>query len=227
MQIDLHVHGNEVRDVALSIAEHVKEFNPDLIGMCTHGSGGLRGILFGRIAQQVVGLVARPLLLVPPGAGMFSCKKIAVPLDGNPDHEQGLRFGRTLAEIFGAELYLVMVVHTYSTLSGEKAVTAKLLPRVTHALLDLAEEDARHYLQRHVSDLLAAGLTATADVRRGNPAMVIITAAEQAETDMVVLATHGKTGMDAFWSGSATPGLARRSLMPLLLVPASGETSES
>jgi nucleotide-binding universal stress UspA family protein len=226
IRIDLHVHGNEVRDVALSIAEHVREFEPDLISMCMHGNGGLRGFLFGRIAQQVVGHIAKPLLMIPPETEILSCRKILVPLDGDPEHEEGLRFGKMIAKSFGAELHLVMVVHTSKTLSGEKAAMAKMLPGVTHALLDLAETDAREYLKGHVSDLQAAGIVAAADVRRGSPALVIMKTAEQAGADMVVLATHGKTGMDAFWSGSATPGLARRSLLPLLLVPAGGQTPE-
>jgi len=37
--------------------------------------------------------------------------------------------------------------------------------------------------------------------------------------DLIVLGTHGKTGSDAFWSGSATPKIASRSQIPLLLVP--------
>jgi nucleotide-binding universal stress UspA family protein len=67
--------------------------------------------------------------------------------------------------------------------------------------------------------LQAEGIKATADVRRGDPAMVIIDAAEQTRADLIVLATHGKTGMNAFWSGSATPNVTSRSVIPLLLVP--------
>ena len=68
MPVERHVHANEVNDVARSIAEHVAELGPDLIVMCTHGRGGLRGFMFGRIAQQVLGLCTTPVLLVPPAA---------------------------------------------------------------------------------------------------------------------------------------------------------------
>jgi nucleotide-binding universal stress UspA family protein len=86
-------------------------------------------------------------------------------------------------------------------------------------LLDLAERDARGYLHRLVSNLQAAGFKATAEVRRGDPAQLIIKTAEETGATLVVLATHGKSGMDAFWSGSVTPGLTSRSEVPLLLVP--------
>ena len=229
--VERHVHSSEVNDVARSIVDHVGELGPDLIVMCTHGRGGLRGFMFGRIAQQVVGLDRTPVLLVPPATTgappTFSCNRMLVTLDGNPDHEEGLKVASSLAKICGAELCLIMAVHTFNTLSGEQAATAKILPSATHALLDLAEQDAKEYLHRHITTLQAEGFTATADVRRGDPAIVIISTAEQTRADLIVLATHGKTGMDAFWSGSATPNVASRSVIPLLLVPVRGKVPVS
>jgi nucleotide-binding universal stress UspA family protein len=227
ISVERHVHSSEVNDVARSIAEHVGELGPDLIVMCTHGRGGLRGLMFGRIAQQVVRLGKTPVLLVPPGptgaSPTFSCNRILVALDGNPDHEEGLKVAASLAKIGGVDVCLIMAVHTFDTLSGEQAATAKLLPGATHALLDLAEKDAKEYLHRHITTLQAAGFTATADVRRGDPVIVILEASKRTRADLIVLATHGKTAMDAFWSGSATPNVTSRSVIPLLLVPVRGK----
>ncbi|MDR3556030.1 MAG: universal stress protein [Syntrophobacteraceae bacterium] len=223
IQVEMHVHGDEVKDVARSIAEHAAELRADLIVMCTHGRGGLRGFMFGRIAQQVSGLATAPVLLIHPSAegapAVFSCKRMLVPLDGNPDHEEGLRVAADLARLCGAELYLVMAVHTFTTLSGEKAATAKMLPRTTHALLDLAVLEAEKYLSMRLGSLQAEGLSAAAGVRRGDPVSVIVGAMETTGADLIVLATHGKTGLDAFWSGSTTPNLTTRAAVPLLLVP--------
>jgi nucleotide-binding universal stress UspA family protein len=222
--VERHVHNSEVNDVARSIVDHVGKVGPDLIVMCTHGRGGLSDFMFSSIAQQVVGLDITPVLLIPPAAigaqsTTFSCNRILVTLDGNADHEEGLRVASSLAEICRGELFLLMVVHTFKTLAGEQAATAKILPNATQALLDLAEQDAKEYLQHHIIMLKADVVTATADVRRGDPAIVIINTAEQKRADLIVLATHGKTAMDAFWSGSATPNVASRSVIPLLLVP--------
>ena len=87
----------------------------------------------------------------------FSCNRMLVTLDGNPDHEEGLRVASSLAKICEAELYLIMAVHTFNTLSGEQAATAKILPAATQALLDLAEQDAKEYLHRHITTLKAEG----------------------------------------------------------------------
>jgi nucleotide-binding universal stress UspA family protein len=62
-------------------------------------------------------------------------------------------------------------------------------------------------------------LAVTAEVRRGDPAATIVETARQSGADLIVLGTHGTTGMDAFWEGSVTARVAARSRVPLLLVP--------
>ncbi len=222
IRVEIHIHTSEVSDVARSIVEHVDELGSDLIVMCTHGHGGLRSWLFGSIAQQVLSLGTSPVLLVQPDksefAPPFTCKRLLVPLDGNPEHEQGLPVAARLAQSCQAALHLVMVVPTRDTLSGERASTARLLPRAMSALLDMTQQGAEEYLHHHVTRLQAEGLPVTASVRRGAPAAVIGRSAREAETNLIVLGTHGKTGMDAFWSGSVTPRLLSRTHIPLLLV---------
>jgi nucleotide-binding universal stress UspA family protein len=97
-----------------------------------------------------------------------------------------------------------------------------MLPRASFAVLELAMRDAEHYLAGHVSRLEADGIHATASVLRGEPVSAIAGAAEGVGADLMVLGTHGKTGMDAFWSRSATPLLSRKIMIPFLLVPAHG-----
>ena len=45
---------------------------------------------------------------------------------------------------------------------------------------------------------------------------------ESANADLIVMATHGKTHLDAFWSGSVAPKVSSRARLPLLLVPVQG-----
>src|SRR5438105_182215 len=92
--VERHVHTAEVSDVARSLVEHAAELKADLIVMCTHGRSGLRDLLFGSIAQQVVGLGRTPVLLVRPTptgeAPPFACRLVLLPLDGDPAHEAAL-----------------------------------------------------------------------------------------------------------------------------------------
>jgi nucleotide-binding universal stress UspA family protein len=59
----------------------------------------------------------------------------------------------------------------------------------------------------------------TAEVQRGDPAALIVRAAERISADLVVLGTHGRTGLEAFWSESVAPQVISRAHTPLLLVP--------
>ena len=225
LRVERHVHTAQVEDLARSIVDHVRELGPDLIVMCTHGQGGMHTRLFGSIAQQVIARGRTPVLLIQPSRGRhappFACSRLLVPLDGDPDHEQGLPVAAGLALACKAGLHLVMVIPTLGTLSGEPAASALLLPGVTSALLDLTSDQAESYLSEQVAALQARGLAVQAVVSRGDPARVIVHTARKAHADIIVLATHGKGGMEAFWSGSVAPEVTSRSHLPLLLVPVS------
>jgi nucleotide-binding universal stress UspA family protein len=223
MEVRAHVHETEVRDVARSIVAHATEFDNDLIAICTHGSGGLTGFLFGSIAQQVLSLGRTPVLVLYPHKlekqVKFDCINLLVPLDGDPEHEQGFHVALRLAQSCAASLHLVMAVPTLSTLPGEQAATATLLPGATNAMLKINQELG----QRYLSDLSRAAIGTTTvitwEVRRGDPARAILKAARQAGSDMIVMGTHSKSNMDSFWSGSLTPKIVSRAHVPILLVP--------
>ena len=219
--VEVHVHAVGVKDVAQSIADHADELEPDLIIICTHGSGGARDWIFGSIAQQVVSIWKTPVLLIPSRCCQeeFSFKKILVPLDGLVDHEAGLPVAAYLAKMLEATLHLLMVIHKPGTLGGERAAVRQMLPGTVSALLEMEEQQGREYLRHCLVDLLGQDLQVEAEVKRGEPVAAITQAAESMPADLIVLGTHGKTGSDAFWSGSATPKIASRSHIPLLLVP--------
>lgn len=221
--VERHVDTGQSADVAQSIVNHVDEFASDLIVMCTHGRGGLRDVLYGSIAQQVVAGDATPVLLVQPvGPSIdapFACRQLLVPLDALPEHEEGLHVAAELALACQAQVHLMLVVPTLGTLSGAQAAAGLLLPGSTTHVLELTRQDAEAYLLRHTNHLQGKGLSVEAEICRGDPVANIIEAADKTQPDLIVLGTHGKTGMDAFWSGSVAPRVSSRSRLPLLLVP--------
>jgi nucleotide-binding universal stress UspA family protein len=231
VRVERHVHTTAVKDVARSIVEHVRELGPDLIVMCTHGRGGLRTWLLGSIAQQVIALGVTPVLLIQPdGVNVtqaFRCQRLLVPMDGNPDHVHGLKVAASLAQACAADVHLLMVVPTLGTLAGEHGTAARLLPSATSTLLDMSEEGATAYLRLHAAELKAREISATVEVVRGDPAGAILRIAQQVQANVIVLGTHGKSGMDAFWSGSVAPQVSSRSHVPVLLVPVGEQTHHS
>jgi nucleotide-binding universal stress UspA family protein len=223
IRVDYHVHTAEVENVALSIVEHADELEYDLVIMCSHGRGRALHLFLGSIAQKVIAGDSRPVLITHPDEKgeplAFSCRNILVPLDGNSEHAQSLPTSKELARACKASLHLAMVVPRFSSLSGDMTVTGRMLPGTTSRMLDMALQDAEAYSAALVEELHDQGFAASAHVLRGDPAKIIVEAANRAPIDLIVLATHGKTGMEAFWAGSVTNKVCSQSNVPLLLVP--------
>ncbi len=222
-KVTRHVHTEKEHDVPKSIADHAAELRADLVVLCTHGRGRLRHRLFGGIAQRVAGLGHVPILLAPPTevklGQPFRCETMLVPLDGQPAHEQGLEPAASLARACHASLHLLAVVPTLGTLSGEHAAAGQILPGTTAALLELDEDRAETYVTGVVARLAGTGLTVTAEVGRGDPTAMILATAKRSLADLIVLGTHGRSGLDAFWSASVAPRIAQKTHVPVLLVP--------
>jgi nucleotide-binding universal stress UspA family protein len=223
IKVDTHVHTAEVKDVAVSITQHAsEEFNPDLIVMCSHGSGGFRDILFGSIAQQVLAGGKTPLLLLQPKSAdpqPFQLRRLLVPLDSESIHDESLHYALALAKAYHAEIYLLTVIPTFSTLTGKEAAVSSMLPVTATAFLEILEETSREHLQTHLNEFLRAGYNVNAEIGRGDPAEVIVSTASRIGADMILLSTHRKAGMNAFWARSVAPNVVRKTHIPLLLVP--------
>jgi nucleotide-binding universal stress UspA family protein len=223
-----HVHAAATSDVAQSIVEHQDELAPDLIIMCTHGRSGLRRIFIGSIAQQVVASGYTPVLLIRPDGGgrsaSFALKTILAPLDGERAHEQGLDVALELARATGARLQLLSVVPTRRTLAGRDMTMGKFMPGTTQAILELTESDLKTYLLQQVAMLQKAGAPAAAELRYGDTAPTIAQAADTLDASIIVLATHGKAGTEAFWTNSVGARVQAQTRRPLLLVPVKRES---
>ena len=223
VNVDTHVHTAVVKDVPGSIVEHATgEFQPDLIVMCTHGKSGVRDLLYGSIAQQVVVQGLTPLLLIRPHSSTstgFRLDKILVPLDTGPTHDESLPVAQQLARAYQSKIHLLTVIPTFGTVAGETAAASSLLPATTSALLEIQVENAANDLQEHLDDLKKTDLSATAEVARGDPAAAIVSLSEKLKVDLIVLTTHRKAGTAAFWAGSVAPNVVRRAHVPILLIP--------
>ena len=220
--VETHTHDVPEGDVARSIAAHAEEERADMIALCTHGGGGVRDLLVGSIAQQVLRRGAVPVLLVRPAADggtvPFAPRTVLVPLDGTASAEAALAPAEDLSRALGARLHLVMVVATLQTVRGDRQPGAHLLPATARALLDQQEDDAQAYLEALAARLRATGLPVTTEVRRGDTAAALSDEAAEPGVGLVVAATHGRAGLQAIWAGSVTARLLARSRAPVLLL---------
>jgi len=221
--VDTHVHTESVRDVSRSIVEHTSELKPDLIVMCSHGEGGLVKWIVGSIAQRVIGHGQMPILMIQPdqqgNALQIGFTRFIIALDGDLAHEQGLEVAGNLAMLTGAAIHLVSVVQNLSNLHGERAATGRLLPVATQAMLDITEKTMQAYLSEKASDWGSRNISVSGEILRGEPAKMIVESAESQHVDLIVLGTHGKAGIGAFWAGSVAPQIVASTRLPILLVP--------
>jgi nucleotide-binding universal stress UspA family protein len=224
LNIQTHVHTEGVTDVTKSIVDHSSELEPDLIIMCTHGESGVHKLIVGTIAQRVISRGKMPILLIQPddygAAPPTDFSRFLVALDGDEGHERGLTVAGRLAMQTHARLHFITVIPLIGNLTGERAATSKLLPVATQALLDYNETAAANYLQSRVEYWRKQGLDVSAEVRRGDPAHAVVASAEGNGDNLIILGTHGKAGINAFWAGSVTPKIVGQTRLALLLVPA-------
>lgn len=217
-----HVHEPKEGDVAASILQHADEFQPDLVVLCTHGRGGMRDVLFGSIAQQALQRGRWPVLVVEPkedgSAPEFDPRRILMPVDGSESHPAPLDLGARLACALGAELHLVMVVPTRETLAGDRSAPRRTMPATVTAILELAEKNASDFLRGALTQCAGAGADVSAQVLRGDPVEETLQYAESIGADLVIVAGHGKVGLDAVYSGSFGARIVSRAGAPLLLV---------
>ena len=222
---DWHVDVAERGDVVTAIFAHALELQTDLILLADHGASGIKSRIVGSIPQQVLQRGEIPVLLVRTALlrdRAFECRNVLVPLDSSALYETALDAARDLARVSSATLHLVVVVPTMDALSPERTATGTILPSSTRAVLDLAESGARQYVDEKMNALRAQNLNAVGEVARGDVVTKILEHAKATRADLIVMATHGRAGFDAFWSGSIAPRVVNHAAVPVLLLRVTG-----
>ena len=208
---------------ARKILEAIEALEADGVVMATHGRRGLAHLLYGSVAEAVLAESPVPVFLVHAQPGEAapppfdpSTARAVVPLDGSAFAEAALD---TAADLIGTtgELVLVTVVEPPDRV--ERDENGRVL-----AYLDQQEEartrEARGYLSRLAAELVQRypGVRISPDVRIGEPAPGIAMAAIDRTADVVVMATHGRTGFRRAVLGSVAGAVLRTGSTPVLLV---------
>jgi nucleotide-binding universal stress UspA family protein len=145
-------------------------------------------------------------------------KHVLVPLDGSREAEKALSVATQLVRASGGSLILVRAVRAPVEFELGVAPPATWAP----AAQPEEREEARAYLEAMRLDPTLAGLPTTAAVYAGPPATMILAAAASYEADLIVLTSHGRTGIARWLLGSVAAALARESPIPTLVLRGSG-----
>jgi nucleotide-binding universal stress UspA family protein len=194
-----------------------------LLAMATHGRSGLGRWVFGSVAERVLHATPVPLLLVrPPQDGKpvtvelaAPYRQILIPLDGSVVAEQALVPAQQLAAAFDATLLLMAVVPIRDDKTAAKVgVATPHLGSSQHA----QKEHLAQYLKSVAAGLTARGLRVETQVLCGHPAEAILRDADYADADLIVMATHGRSGLQQLWLGSVALKVVQGTRRPVLLV---------
>jgi nucleotide-binding universal stress UspA family protein len=201
-------------DVAETICATADAQDVDLIAMTTHGRSGASRWLLGSIADRLIRSASQPIFLVRPTNGRTPdgvVRKILVPLDGSKLAELALPHAVAMAKRSNAQVILIQAIHELEIAPSDRVVAEK--PPVS------PQESAESYLRSVLADLRTKeGIDGEVMVREGHPAEVILQAAESEETDLIVMSTHGRSGLNRWVYGSVADKVLRQSPKPLLLI---------
>ncbi len=141
--------------------------------------------------------------------------RILVPLDFSPASDRALAYARALSTEFGAPLFLLHVIEDrMMTGPWPSEVYLGELPKLRDDLV----KDAERRMRLCLESLEKEGLTATGEVLIGGPSHVIIEQAEALNADLLVMGTHGRTGITHLLIGSVAERVIRHAPCPVFVV---------
>jgi len=146
---------------------------------------------------------------------MIAPKKILVATDFSEPAKTALDYGRSFARAYGAQLEVLHVVDDIATRATEMTGTFASVDNVQQQM----EVDARTRLQALLDEEDYPILKPEMVVMRSvAPAQTILAFAEQHQIDLIVLGTHGRTGLSRLFMGSVAQHVVRMAPCPVLTV---------
>ncbi len=143
----------------------------------------------------------------------ITVNRILFPTDFSDDAVNALDYAASLAEQYGAELCLLHVVE-------DVVVPAYFGAQMSAGYFPAAEleEAARAELAKILAEGAPAGVQVKRLLRRGAPYVEILAAAADEEVDLIVMGTHGHSGLAHVLLGSTAERVVRKSPAPVLTI---------
>jgi nucleotide-binding universal stress UspA family protein len=148
---------------------------------------------------------------------MISLRKVLVPTDLSPCSLHALQEAQLFATTFSASIDLLYVWSLPALVAPESVITG--LGINEQPLLEWVRNSARELLTKFEHEAKSSGIAVSASFcEPGDPATVIAECAASGKYDLLVLGTHGRTGLSHALLGSVAEKVIRRAPCPVLTV---------
>jgi nucleotide-binding universal stress UspA family protein len=148
-----------------------------------------------------------------PAQEKFSIGSILVPIDFSIHSKNALKYAVPLAEKFRASLHLVYVVEP-TIYPADLGFGQVVLPGVEEELREKGGEELQTLMEKEIGGRVKSSCA----VRTGNPHQEILREAEELGVAMIVVATHGHSGVEHMLFGSTADRVVRNAKCPVLTV---------
>ncbi|MDG5760064.1 universal stress protein [Natronococcus sp. A-GB1] len=200
-----------------SIREYAKQREIDVIVMGTKGRTGLDRVLLDSVTENVLRTARSPVLAVPPNADEPAIDKIPferllLPTDGSDGAAIATEWGIELASRLESSLH---VLYSIDTSFADESEADEFLEALEHR-----GEEALDEVRERGEDV---GVTVSGATVTGAPAREIPSYATETNIDLIVMGTHGRTGIGQWFLGSVTENVVRQADVPVFCVPVSAQ----
>lgn len=139
-------------------------------------------------------------------------KTILMPTDGSECSQKAIQQGLEVAKSMGSAVHFVYALENPTSAMW---ISPESLPYGMELLEDL-KKVGQHAVDQALQMAAEAGVSAEAKLVEGRPVEVILEAAKTA--DLIVMGTHGRSGLDRFMLGSVTESVLHKSSKPVLVM---------
>lgn len=203
--------------------EYAAKHDIDLIVMGTHGRRGPARVFLGSVAQEIVRHAECPVLTLrrrEEPREIEAIKNILVPIDFSEHSANAVAYAKQLAGLYGAELQLLHAIEEpvypyFYTPAGGYSVPKQL-------------EELRIKADEALDKVLAEAAGPPVEVEKfvvtGRPSTEIARFASENDSDMIVIATHGLSGLERLLLGSTSEQVVRLADCPVFTVKSYGKS---
>jgi nucleotide-binding universal stress UspA family protein len=208
--------------VAQVILDYIADEAIDLAVIGTHGRRGLGHIVLGSVAEELVRAAPCPVLTVrelQEPRQLEAIERVLVPVDFSGFSRRALEYAKDLASNYQCRLQLLHIIEppVYPSFYALKQSHFS-------SLIGDIEQSTRRRMRQLVQEAVDPDVPFDVFVLEGRAVTDIPDFAEKNGSDLIVIATHGLTGLKRLFLGSVTEKVVRRARCPVFTVRAFGKS---